>query len=62
MNNLKCTWCKDEIVYLHGHGACINNSCPMFGLNQAECCDGETVDNCSIQQKNEITLSPPGLN
>jgi len=50
------------MVYLHGHGACINNSCPMFGLNQAECCDGETVDNCSIQQKNEITLSPPGLN
>ena len=50
------------MVYLHGHGACINNSCPMFGLNQAECCDGETVDNCSIPQKNEITLSPPRLN
>ena len=62
MNNLKCTGCKNEIVYLHGHGACINNGCPMFGLNQAECCDGETVDNCSIPQKNEITLSPPGLN
>ena len=50
------------MVYLHGHGACINNSCPMLGRHQAECCDGETVDNCSIQQKNEITLSPPGLN
>ena len=44
------------MTYLHGHGACINNQCPMFGLNQAECCDGETVSNCASPQKNEITL------
>ena len=43
MNNLVCTWCKREMTYLHGDGACINNQCPMFGLNQAECCDGETA-------------------
>ena len=47
---------------LHGHGACINNQCPMFGLNQAECCDGETVSNCVSPQKNEITLSPRAVN
>ena len=50
------------MTYLHGHGACINNQCPMFGLNQAECCDGETVSNCASPQRNEITLSPRGLN
>ena len=61
MNNLVCTWCKREMTYLHGHGACINNQCPMFGLNQAECCDGETVSNCVSPQKNEITLSPRAL-
>ena len=50
------------MTYLHGHGACINNQCPMFGLNQGECCDGETVSNCVSPQKNEITLSPRALN
>lgn len=50
------------MTYLHGHGACINNQCPMFGLNQAECCDGETASNCVTPQRNEITLSPRALN
>ena len=31
------------MAYVHGHAACIDSSCPMFGLNQAECCDGETA-------------------
>ena len=61
MSNLICTWCKSDLAYLHGHGACINNKCPMFGLNQAECCDGETTENCTSPQGNEITLSPQGL-
>jgi hypothetical protein len=29
--------------YVHGHAACVDNRCPMFGVNQAECCDGETM-------------------
>lgn len=32
--------------YVHGHAACLDNSCPMFGLNQAECCGGETAETC----------------
>jgi hypothetical protein len=32
--------------YLHGHGACVNSRCPMYGLNQAPCCDGETAETC----------------
>ena len=33
--------------YLHGHAACLDGSCAMFGLNQAECCDGENVAVCA---------------
>lgn len=29
--------------YVHGHAACLDNRCPMFGVNQAECCSGETA-------------------
>ncbi len=29
--------------YVHGHAACLESGCAMFGLNQAECCDGETA-------------------
>jgi hypothetical protein len=32
--------------YVHGHAACLDGKCPMFGLNQAECCDGETAEAC----------------
>ena len=60
-NALFCSWCKKEMAYIHGHGACINNSCAMFGLNQAECCSGESVQFCKGTQQNEITLSPHGL-
>ena len=49
------------MAYLHGHAACINNSCAMFGLNQAECCSGENISNCVGTQQNEITLSPQRL-
>jgi hypothetical protein len=30
------------MAYIHGHAACITSGCPMYGVNQAECCDGET--------------------
>lgn len=32
--------------YVHGHAACLDGACPMFGLNQAECCAGETAETC----------------
>ena len=58
MSDLMCSWCKNTMVYLHGHAACVNNSCAMFGLNQAECCSGENANNCEGTQQNEIALSP----
>ncbi len=41
-----CAWCNSQMGYVHGHAACLDGSCPMFGLNQAECCDGETASTC----------------
>ena len=34
---------RRALAYLHGHAACLDGGCAMFGLNQAECCDGETA-------------------
>lgn len=31
------------MAYVHGHATCTANGCPMFGVNQAECCSGETA-------------------
>ena len=59
--SLRCSWCKYEMAYIHGHGACVNNGCAMFGLNQAECCSGENVKFFTGTQQNEITLSTQGL-
>jgi hypothetical protein len=33
------------MAYIHGHAACVHNQCPMYGLNQAECCSGD-YGNC----------------
>ena len=38
-----CALCKSELIYVHGHAACARGGCPMFGVNQAECCSGETA-------------------
>jgi hypothetical protein len=38
-----CAFCKRDMAYVHGHAACVMGSCPMFGVNQAECCSGETA-------------------
>lgn len=43
---MTCSWCRSTMAYVHGHASCVNGSCPMFGLNQAECCDGETAETC----------------
>lgn len=42
---LRCALCKSELGYVHGHAACLRSGCPMFGVNQAECCSGETAEN-----------------
>lgn len=36
-----CAFCRQQLGYVHGHAACLRNVCPMFGLNQAECCAGD---------------------
>jgi hypothetical protein len=40
---MRCAFCQRELRYIHGHAACVEGGCPMFGVNQAECCDGETA-------------------
>jgi hypothetical protein len=42
---LRCALCRSELGYVHGHAACLRGGCPMFGVNQAECCSGETAEN-----------------
>jgi hypothetical protein len=41
---LRCAFCRTELGYVHGHAACVRSGCPMFGVNQAECCSGETAE------------------
>ncbi|MCB9675456.1 MAG: hypothetical protein H6737_10095 [Alphaproteobacteria bacterium] len=36
-----CRFCGSRLQPVHGHGACLNSGCPMFGLNQDECCSGD---------------------
>ena len=43
---MTCAWCRQPMGYVHGHAACLNGSCAMFGVNQAECCGGETAETC----------------
>lgn len=40
---MRCALCKSEMDYVHGHATCVQGRCPMFGVNQAECCSGETA-------------------
>jgi hypothetical protein len=39
-----CALCRQPMGYVHGHAACLRGGCPMFGVNQAECCSGEHGD------------------
>ncbi|MBX3129280.1 MAG: hypothetical protein KF718_21360 [Polyangiaceae bacterium] len=43
MASITCAFCWQPMAYVHGHAACVQSRCPMFGVNQAECCDGETA-------------------
>jgi hypothetical protein len=42
---MRCALCKSDLGYIHGHAACVRSGCPMYGVNQAECCSGETAEN-----------------
>lgn len=37
----RCQMCGQVLQPVHGHGACLHSTCPMFGLNQDACCNGE---------------------
>jgi hypothetical protein len=45
---MTCAWRLKSMEYVHGHAACIDGACPMFGMNQAECRGGETAGQCPI--------------
>ncbi|MBK6531557.1 MAG: hypothetical protein IPF99_18695 [Deltaproteobacteria bacterium] len=56
---MRCRFCREEMAYIHGHAACVRSACPMFGVNQAECCDGETAENCSLPTNEIAALAAP---
>jgi hypothetical protein len=55
---MKCAMCQRDMVYVHGHAACANGSCPFYGRNQAECCDGETASNCALSTADIARMGP----
>lgn len=42
--------------YVHGHAACLRSGCPMFGVNQAECCAG---DQGACLPTSAVAVAPP---
>jgi hypothetical protein len=47
------------MAYVHGHAACVTSGCPMHGVNQAECCDGETAGAAPVPTA-ELAAVPAG--
>lgn len=45
---LRCSFCGQALIYVHGHAACASTTCPVRGRNQAECCAGETAETCPV--------------
>ena len=58
---MNCAWCGTPLGYIHGHAACLDGRCPMFGLNQAECCDGETAGSGPLPASTVRSARPAGL-
>ena len=56
---MRCRFCHQPLVYLHGHAACVDNRCPMYGVNQADCCDGETAE--AVATTAEVAAIPEDL-
>jgi len=54
-----CAFCRQEMAYVHGHAACVRSGCPMFGVNQAECCSGETAA-CGPLTAEVAAIAPQG--
>ena len=54
---MRCAFCHQEMAYVHGHAACVRSGCPMYGVNQAECCDGETAEAAPVRTS-EIATAP----
>jgi uncharacterized protein len=57
---MRCRLCRNEMVYVHGHAACVSSACPMRGANQAECCDGETIEQCPVPTSDVAAGALPG--
>ena len=55
---MRCALCKEAMHYVHGHAACTRSGCPMYGVNQAECCSGETAA-CGPLTAEVAAVSPP---
>ncbi len=53
---MHCAFCRQALGYVHGHAACLHNTCPMFGVNQAECCAGDRGD---CIPTSSVALAPP---
>jgi hypothetical protein len=54
---MTCTYCGHRLQPMHGHMTCLHNGCPMFGLNHAECCSGDT---CALPDPRRAPLTMPG--
>jgi hypothetical protein len=64
---MRCAFCNQEMAYIHGHAACVRSGCQMYGVNQAECCDGETAEAAPVRtsevapvRTSEVAAAPAG--
>lgn len=52
-----CRWCGARLQPLHGHHACLESRCPLFGLDQDECCQGLPEP----APRKELSQPPPAI-
>jgi hypothetical protein len=38
---MHCRFCGSPLQPIHGHEACLRSGCPMFGVVQGDCCQGD---------------------
>lgn len=48
------------MIWVHGHAQCARSGCPMYGVNQAECCSGETAEAGPLTAEIAAMSPPPG--
>ena len=56
---MRCAFCHAPLAYVHGHAACVRSGCPYYGQNQAECCSGETAENCAVSTSDAARVATP---